>query len=298
MKNKLRRSPIIIPFLAPALLVYAVFFLYPGVQALWVSFHEWSGFVPKMEFVGMKNFQELLRDKMFINSLKNTLLIAFGGGFFVIGLSLLFAGMLKRPNLKGSKLITSVIFYPNVVPAVGLGVLWVFILNDGFGLLNAILDLVGLSSLKQTWLNTTWAFPSVVGVMVWTYVGFYLVILIAGINKIPETLYEAGRVEGAGHWRMFWTITFPLIRDSLVIVVVFWFINAMKAFDLIYAMTEGGPSATTQTVSIYLYDVAFGKRVSIFRMGYGTAMAVVLLIVVVAATTLIRLASRRTRIEY
>lgn len=284
--------------MAPALIIYGLFFLYPTVQALWVSFNEWSGFVPQMQYVGLKNFKELFQDGMFLASLKNTLTIAFVGGFFVIGLALLFSGMLNRPNFKGKKLVRSIIFYPNVVPAVGLGVLWVFMYNDTFGLINGILKLFGLNSWTHAWLNTTWAFPSVLAAMVWTYVGFYLVILLAGIGKIPETLFEAARVEGAGHWRIFFTITIPLIMDSIIVVTVLWFINAIKAFDLIYAMTEGGPSGATQTVSIYLYDIAFGKRVAIFRMGYGTSMAVVLLVLVILGTSLIRLASRREKIEF
>jgi ABC-type sugar transport system permease subunit len=292
------RSKIIVPFLAPAVIIYAIFFIYPSIQALWVSFHEWSGFVPQMEFVGLDNFKELFKDQMFIRSMINTLTIAFVAGFFIILLSVLFSGVLKRPNLKGSKFLNAVIFFPNVVPVVGLGVLWVFILNDGFGLINGILKLVGLSSWTQTWLNTTWAFTSVLGVMVWTYVGFYLIILMAGINKIPITLYEAAKVEGAGHWKMFWTITIPLVRDSLLVIVVLWFINAIKAFDLIYAMTEGGPSGKTQTVSIYMYDMAFGKRISIFRMGYGTAMAVVLFVVVLLFTSITRLVMRKEKIEF
>jgi ABC-type sugar transport system permease subunit len=292
------RSKMIIPFVAPALLVYVVFFVYPAVQALWVSFHEWSGFVPQMQFVGLANFRELLKDDMFMLSLKNTLTITFVGGFFVVGLALLFAGMLNRTNLKGSKVIRSIIFYPNVVPAVGLGVLWVFMYNNDFGLINGILRLFGLSSWTHVWLNTTWAFTSVLVAMIWAYVGFYLVILQAGINKIPKTLYEAAEVEGAGHWTTFRKITIPLIWDSLMVVVVLWLINSVKAFDLIYAMTEGGPSGSTQTVSIYLYDIAFGKRVAIFRMGYGTAMAVVLLILVIIGTSIIRAVSRREKIEF
>ncbi|MFC5653305.1 carbohydrate ABC transporter permease [Paenibacillus solisilvae] len=296
--RQIGRSKMIIPFVAPALLVYVVFFVFPAIQALWVSFHEWSGFVPKMKFVGLSNFKELLKDDMFLMSLKNTLTITFIGGFFVVGLALLFAGMLNRTNLKGSKVIRSIIFYPNVVPAVGLGVLWVFMYNNDFGLINGILKLFGLSSFAHVWLDTTWAFTSVLVAMIWAYVGFYLVILQAGINKIPNTLYEAAEVEGAGYWTVFRTITIPLIWDSLMVVVVLWLINSVKAFDLIYAMTEGGPSGTTQTVSIYLYDMAFGKRVAIFRMGYGTAMAVFLLILVIIGTSIIRMVSRREKIEF
>jgi ABC-type sugar transport system permease subunit len=296
--KSISRSRIIVPFLAPALLVYIAFFVYPAIQALWVSLHDWSGFVPQMKYIGLKNFRELFTDKMFFQAMKNTLLIAVAGGVFIISMALFFAGVLKRPNFKGSKVMSAVFFYPNVVPTVGLGVLWVFVLNDSFGLINGLLRLVGLGNLTHTWLDTTWAFPSVLAVIIWAHLGFYLIIIMAGINKVPETLYEAGRVEGASHWRMFFTITLPLIWDTLIMTIILWFISALKTFDLVFAMTEGGPSGTTQTVSIYLFDIAFGQRISIFRMGYATAMAVILLVVVIVCTSIIRIVTRRDRMEY
>ena len=287
-----------IPFLLPALVFYGYLFVYPAIQALWVSLHSWSGFTPEMKFIGLGNFRELPQDPIFVLSLRNTMLITLGGGLLTFFLTFLFVGILSRKGVKGRSLWRAILFFPNVVPPVGLGVLWGFIYNFDFGILNAFLRSVGLDSWTRVWLDIDHVVPSMLVTMSWAYMGFYVVMLLAGIDKIPPDYYEAAVVEGASEWQVFFKITVPLLWDVIVVAVTLWVIGALKTFDIIYVVTEGGPANASKTIAIQLYEMAFGYRAPIFRMGYATAMGVVLLVLVMLGVGVVRLLTRREAVEY
>lgn len=284
-------------FLAPAMFVYGVFFLYPVTRALYVSLFEWSGFVPKMVYVGLGNFQELARDRIFWISLKNTMIFLVIGGIFTLSLALFLAALLSRKDFRGRRFFRTTIFFPIVVPAVCLGIIGMFFFNPA-GLLNDVFRRLNLEGLTRTWLGPDLVVVSVLGTIVWATVGFSMVILLAGIAKVPLSFLEAARVEGATEWKTFFRVTIPMIWDVIVTVIVLWIIGALKMFELIYTLTMGGPNNASSTIAIFIYKMAFGQRETIYRMGYGTAAGVVLLMLVILGSMLTLLFMRREHIEY
>jgi ABC-type sugar transport system permease subunit len=292
------RRHIIIPFLLPAGLLYLVFFIYPAVQALIVSLYDWSGFTPTWTYVGLDNFRELLRDQVFWGTLGFTLMILVVGGILVFGIAFLFTGVLSS-GIRGKKFFRAVLFFPNVVATVALATLWAFIYNYNFGLLNGFFKMIGLKELGSiTWTGPgliTWA---VLVAMVWIYVGFYLVLLLAGVDKISPELFDAAKAEGANQLQVFFRITVPLLWDVLTVAIVLWGIGAIKQFEFMYAFAGIRPPRDIWTTAVYMYILAFGKRDAVFRMGYGTAVAITLLILVIIFVLIARRLMRREAIEY
>jgi ABC-type sugar transport system permease subunit len=199
--------------------------------------------------------------------------------------------------LWGRKLFRAIIFFPVVVPAVGLGIIGTFFFNPN-GILNGLLEQFQLGFLTASWLGPKIAIYSMLAAVVWATVGFSMVIFVAGIEKVPITFAEAARVEGANEWQVFFRVTFPMIWDVVVTVIVLWVIGALKMFELIYTLTMGGPNWSTSTISIFTYIMAFGQRETIYRMGYGTAAGVVLLFLVIVGAGLTLGLMKREAIEY
>ena len=256
MKRWLRK--VIIPFLAPALIFYLFFFIYPAVQALWVSLHNWSGFA----------------------------------------ISLFLTGMVTS-HKKGRNFFRIVIFAPNVVAMVALATIWGFIYNPGFGLINGFLNIIGLNKWAETaWMGPELVYWSVLVAVVWIYVGFYTILFIAGAEKIPLDFYEAAIIEGAGKVKMFFTITVPLMWDILAVGMILWIIDAFMQFEFYYAMSGAFPPVKIWTIPIYVVVLAFGKRAPIYRMGYGTAVAVFLLIFVAIFVFIGRKIIKREAVQY
>jgi len=291
------RQRMVIPFLLPAFILYTVFFVYPAVQAFWVSLHDWSGFGQNMVYIGLGNYREMLKDTIFWSAFRRTLYISVVGGIGIFGLALFFAQILQR-NLFGKRFFRSLIFFPMVVPGIGLGLIWQFIYNNDWGVLSGFLKLVGLKSLNLFWLAPDHIIQSLTVAIIWSYVGYYMTILLAGIDKIPVTYFEAAVLDGASEWKMFFTITLPMIWDVFVIALVLWIIGSLKIFDLIAATTFPAPPTSTYTVSIYVWVEAIGAYSPVYRLGYATALGVVLLLMVVISVMFVRLVTRREAIEY
>jgi len=288
----------ILCFLIPALVLYLGFFIYPAVQAFYVALNKWSGFSAEMKFVGLANFKEIAGDQIYWNTLKNTLMILFIGGAVIFILAFLFTSFFTS-GIKGKKFFRAVIFYPNVVAPIALATFWGFLYNPRFGLINEFLRLIHLDFLAKTWTGPDLVFWSVLIALIWTYVGFYMILLLSGAEKIPQDLYDVGKIEGANRVQMFFKVTVPLIWDILVIAVVLWIIGALKLFEFLFAFS-GGTRVPQQiwTNAVYMFILSFGKRTAIFRLGYGTAVAVTLLILIIIFTGIARLIMRRERIEY
>jgi ABC-type sugar transport system permease subunit len=291
------RQRMVIPFLLPAFILYTVFFVYPAVQAFWVSLHNWSGFGQNMIYIGLGNYQEMLKDTIFWAAFRRTLYISVVGGIGIFVLALFFAQILQR-NLIGKRFFRSLIFFPMVVPGIGLGLIWQFIYNNDWGLLSGFLRLVGLKSLNLFWLAPDHIIQSLTIAIIWSYVGYYMTILLAGIDKIPITYFEAAVLDGASEWKTFFIITLPMIWDVFVVALVLWVIGSLKIFDLIAATTFPAPPTSTYTLSIYIWSQAVGTYTPVYRLGYATALGVVLLIMVVIGVGFTRLVTRREAIEY
>jgi ABC-type sugar transport system permease subunit len=288
----------ILILLIPALVLYLGLFIFPAVQALWVSLHKWSGFTADMEFVGLSNFAELLRDETYWMTLFTTLKIIFLGGGAIFLLAFLFTFFLTS-GIRGKKIYRAIIFYPNVVAPIALATFWSFLYNPRFGLVNGLLRIVGLESWTQTWTGPDLVFWSVLVALVWTYVGFYMVILLSGTEKIPPDYYDVARIAGANRVQIFLRVTIPLIWDVLIIAVVLWIIMSIKLFEFLFAFA-GGIAAPRPlwTNALYMFMLTFGRRVAIYRIGYGTTVAISMLILVVIFSGIARLAMRREKVEF
>ena len=291
---------IIFTFLAPAILIYAIFFLYPAFNAFQISLYDWSGFsFSSARFVGLANFKEALADKWVRLAFANNLIIMVVGGIFMFSLALFFAWVLTNRRYKGRTFFKTAIFLPHVINDVGVALLWVFIFQPRFGMLNQLLRSVGLSNLATVWLGSReTALPSIIFVFVWYVIGFYMVLLIAGIEGIPTDLYDAARIDGASDWQVFRSVVLPLLRDVLAIAVIYWMIGALKIFGLVWAMTRGQPANQTHTVATYMMIWALPSQSAIFRMGYGTAISVLLFVVVFIVSLLFFRLRRSEAIEY
>lgn len=283
----------------PALILYARFFLIPGIQAFEVATYDWKGFSStSMKFVGLDNYMMLLRDEVFRRALVNNLIIIFFGGILVVVLGLFFANFLTKNETRGKSFFRAMIFFPYAISVVAVGIIWTFVFNPTFGLLNALLELIGIDAIGMAWLGErSSAMACIIFVTIWVWVGFLMTLLIAGIQRIPEDYYEAARIDGASDTQLFWHITLPLIKSVMSVGVLYWIINGWMAFGVTYVMTQGGPSNQTHTAATYMVWQSVEYTANLYRMGYGAAIAVVLLFIVVIFTLLYRKITRMGRDE-
>ena len=301
VSGRKRGKSIVFAFLTPPILVYAAFFLYPAASAFRISLYRWKGFYAKnAKFVGLDNFKEVLSDRWVKLALSNNLLIMVIGGILLFAAALFLAAVLTNSRFKGRTFFKTLVFLPHVINPIGVGLLWIFILQPRFGLLNTLLRSAGLGSLAQAWLGSReLSIPSIILVMIWYVIGFYMVLLIAGMEGIPGDLYDAANVDGASDWQIFWKLTLPLLRDVLAIAVVYWMIGALKIFGVVWVLTQGGPANSTHTISTYMIGQVLSTWGTVgLRIGYGTAIAVVLFVLVFFVSLLFFRLSRTEAIEF
>ena len=285
-------------FLAPALLVYLCLFLAPAAFTFYFSLFKWSGFGDAMTFVGLANYKRLLSDPTFWLSFRNTFALLTVGGAFVFFLALLYT-VLINSGIWGKKLFRLIFFLPNVVSVVALSAMWAYIYNPRYGLLNTVFKAVGLDGLGKTlWTSPDNIFWAMLAALVWVFTGFFLILLMAGVDKIPADMYEAADLEGASLWQKFRFITVPMIWDVMTISFVIWIINAIKMFEFPFAFGFLQVPQELYTLGIYLYVMGFGKRDPIYQLGYATAIGVVLLVMAFVLIVLVRFLLRRDRLEF
>lgn len=272
-------------FLFFPLLIYLTFFIYPNVTALIWSLFKWDGLAPKMEFVGLSNFINLFtQQSIFFRALGNTigytLVLAIGSNLF----GLIFALLIHRKSTLNN-IFRTIFYLPAVLATVAIGSMWTLgIYNPTFGALNSVLTALGLESLTTAWLaNPSTALVCVALVHVWQNLGFSMILYIAGLQEIPEELYESASIDGANPLQQTWYVTLPLLKRVAAVVLVIVTIFGMRAFDLIFIMTESG-SATgvTEVLTTFLFRQGFTFR----KVGFANAIAVILLIVVVGISVL------------
>jgi ABC-type sugar transport system permease subunit len=292
------RRRMILAFLAPALLLYLCFLVWPTLQAFYLSFFETSGFGTNQKWVGYRNYLTLVQDPTFWLSVKNMAFILVVGGVFVFGLAFLFT-ILINSGLWGKKLFRALIFMPNVIAAIALTTFWSFVFTPRYGLLTNLLNTIGLSGIaKFPWTapeNIIWAM--MVG-LIWISTGFYTILVLAGADKIPREMFEAARLEGAGNRQMFRYITIPMIWDVIAITLVLWVVGSIRVFEFPYAF--GGPNIDQNlyTPGIYLYIMGFGQRIPVYELGYATTIGVAMFIMTVIAVLAVRTTMRRDQAEF
>lgn len=278
-------------FLLPALLVYATFNVYGVVMTFYYSTLKWTGISSNTQFLGLANFFRLVRDPMLWHSLRNNLILVVVS----IGVQLpggLIMALMINARIKGARFFRTVYFMPMLLSTVATGILWTLIYDPNFGMLNGLLEMIGLGNLRQGWLGIEkTAMISVLITICWQYTPMYMILMKAGLTNIPEELYESARMDGATNWKAFWRITLPLMADTIKLSAVLSLVGSLKYFDLIYVMTGGGPNGATELMATYMYKKGFVE----FDMGYGSSVAAFMFVVALSITITVQYFTRRNR---
>ena len=262
-------------FLLPALVLFGVLLLNPIIQAVYQSFFSWKGIagVP-LKWVGLDNYRAILKDSLFWLSMRNSLIFMIGGFVVLMPLSFILA-LIITSGIRGTRFYKTAFFMPVMLPITAVGLMWVYILEPNWGLINTILKWMDKSSWALNWLAVpTLNVAVVVLVNEWIYAGLNMLIFAAGIIAIDSTLYEAAEIDGASKWQRLVRITLPLTKESFKIFSVMCVTGCLKTFDLVYAMTKGGPNHSSETPVSFLYAQAFSYR----NFGVGNAVGTVILI--------------------
>ncbi|MBC8077051.1 MAG: sugar ABC transporter permease [Chloroflexales bacterium] len=271
----------------PALLVISVFSIFPVLYSLGLSLFSWDFIAPQPTFVGLRNFERLFRSADFWQVLRNTLFFSVGTVALILVCSLALALVLDV-RLRGIAFFRALFFVPHLTPMVAIATLWLFMYNPDTGVINAALGLFGIEGPR--WLqSTTWALPALIIMKTWKAVGYYTVLFLAGLQGIPADLHEAAKVDGARLLQRIRYVTLPLLSPMILFVVVISVIGSFQDFDQVFVMTNGGPLNSTNVLVYYLYEQAFQN----YRVGLGSAVAVVLLVILAAFTVLQLRLSRR-----
>ena len=279
-KLKIKKAITIASFLLPGLILYAVFMLYPMIDAVRFSFFDWDGAAPSMNFVGFENYVQLTKDDVFLKSLGHNLLWVVLSLALMVVPTLVLAVLISRVK-KGKMFFRAGFYLPSVLSLAVVGVLWTKIYDPMMGPINVFLKSVGLESLAKNWLGEPlFVIPALVIASTWAFYGLYLILFLAGLQSIDYSLYEAADIDGAGPISKFWNITIPSLRNTLNVVISMVIIHALKGFALIWIMTQGGPFYMSELVSTYVYKAAFSMN----KVSYATAGSVVLGIIVIAFT--------------
>lgn len=254
----------------PAVILFTVFFLAPIFISVYYSFTDFSG-IGAAKFIGFKNYQVLLNDKFFFIALKNTFIILIGITITILPLSFIVALLLEKP-FRGSGVVQSMIFTPNVIAPILVGLIWLFILDPKMGMINAILRSIGLSDYQQQWIGGKTLTPySVAFVYLWQVLGFYTTINMAGLRSIPADIYEAAEIDGANYFQRIRKITIPMMKNTIVINTILIITGGFKIFETVKQLTNGGPNHMSDVLVTYMYDTTFTSS----RYGYGMAVATV-----------------------
>ena len=278
-------------FIGPVILGIAAFQLVPILVSVYASLTDWDG-LTSPEVVGLDNYRRLIKDDpYFRETVKHTLYFVAGHIPLTIGIALGLA-LLCNQKMRGIALFRTAYFMPAVSNVVAISVVWFWFYQPQDGVLNGLLSTVGIEG--PAWLSDLrWAMPAVILVSVWQGVGYPMVILLAGLQAIPETLYDAAKVDGSHAGQRFRDVTLPLLTPSLFFLLITQFISSFQVFGIIFVMTQGGPANATSVYIYYLYENAF----SFGRMGYASAMAW-LLVIVVGIITLIFFRTSKSWVHY
>jgi multiple sugar transport system permease protein len=256
-------------FILPSLLGFVLFLVVPMVASLGISFYDWELLTPP-KFVGLKNFANLLTDRVFKEVLVNTVYYTFGLVPLNLVVSLGLALWLNT-RLRGLTLFRMAFFLPVVTVTVAVALIWRWMYEPRAGIIDEALRTIGLPG--PTWLgDPNWAMPAIILMSVWKGFGYNMVLFLAGLQGIPVTIYEAAMIDGASAWQRFWRITLPLLSPTIFLAVVLTVISSFQVFDQALVMTNGGPANATNTIVLYIYQNGF----QFFRMGYASAIAWVL----------------------
>lgn len=295
------RVSFFVVFLGLPVAIFAIFVISPFIQALYYSLTNWSGFTSKLGFVGMDNYVRLFHDDIFLRAVRNNVLLAVVVPLVTIILALTLATLVTIGGsgsgtirgLRNSGFYRIISFFPYVIPAIVIGLIWAQVFTPGSGVLDAVLSKIGFDGMTNyAWLgDARTAMPASMFVMIWGFVGFYMVLFIAAIRGVDPQVFEAARIDGAGRFRTATSLTIPLIRDNVQTAYIYLGIAALDGFVYMQALNPGGgPQNSTLVMAQQLFTTAFSKG----QFGYSTAMGVVLALVTLAFAALVFLVNALT----
>ena len=274
MRNKIFWRTV---FLSPPLIVFSIFVLIPLINSFYYSFTNWNGFNSEYDFVGLENYTRIASDNLFQNSIFNTVIWLISAILIPTILGLLLA-LLIDSQVRGSNFFKSIFYLPICLSAVVVGQIWIWIFQQEWGLLNIIINLFRENSFEYAWVSKPeTSLYSVIIAWSWQQTALSMVIYLAGLTSIPKNLLEASQIEGANIFQRTFFIVIPLLIPATIIVVALSMINSLKGFDILYIMTQGGPFHSSDTLAMHMYNESFRK----YRMGYGSAISVVLFFIAV-----------------
>lgn len=264
-----------------------LFVLLPILLTAWISLHTWSMYTPlsQMDYVGLANYRGLLNDRTFIRGLWNTLAYSGLSITLILPLAFFVGQLLYRGLIRGKSTLRAVVFLPYMIPTIAVAIIWGYLYAPLYGPLNQVLGWFGIP--PRAWLGSVdQAMISLVIFNVWQTLGYYTVLMVAGLTQIPAVYFEAAVIDGANGWQQTWRITLPLLRRTLLFVVIIAMINSVQVFDPVYVLTQGGPASATTVLSYQVYKNAFEFGLA----GKASSMAFVLfLVLVVAVAAVMRL---------
>ncbi|NKK97068.1 ABC transporter permease subunit [Rhizobium leguminosarum bv. viciae] len=265
--------------LVPALAIYAVFALYPMLNVVILSFQKWNGLDPQRQFVGFGNYAAIFtKDPVFWVAFRNTVIWTLMSLIFPPMVGLLLALSLNQ-KIFGRNGLRAIFYLPVIIAPIAVATMWKWMYDPFFGLFSQLLTSWGMQGWINDWLgNRDIALYSVFVAYLWQTVGFSMVLFLAGLQNVSQTLVEAARIDGAGRWAVFKHVTLPALRPTITIVLVLSVISSLKAFDIVYGLTGGGPAQSTQMLALW----AFTQAMQIFDFGRGAAISVVLLLITMA----------------
>ncbi|NLG87799.1 MAG: sugar ABC transporter permease [Clostridiaceae bacterium] len=294
MESMLKNKKTILSFVLPGLIVYILIVIIPIFNTIYHSAFKWN-ILGSKNFIGLENFVNLFtRDKIFIKSMKNTFLLMISSLVVQTPLAILLAVALSG-KIKFKRYYKTVFFMPNIIASVAIGLLWTFIYNPEFGIINRFLEAVGLKSLTRLWLaDVKTVMPSIIVVICWQFIGYHMILYLAAVENIPKDLREAALIDGVNSVKMLWYITLPLIKYMIGIDVVLMATGSLRFFDLIYVMTNGGPNHASEVIASYMYYKSFRD----YQYGYGSAVSVVLLALCLVIAYILQRLFRSEKLEY
>ncbi|BDZ55760.1 carbohydrate ABC transporter permease [Agromyces marinus] len=281
-------------FVAPMVITLLLFTLWPIVASWGYGFFDWNGFGPLEDWVGLDNFIEAATDPAYWNSFGNTFWFAFASVFIQAPLALLFALVLNNPKLFGRNVYRVLIFIPVVSTTAVVGLVFAVLLDTNRGPINVALEAIGLDPVNFLGSSST-ALATVIAVETWRGLGITMIYWLAALQTIPVELYDAAKIDGAGRFASFRSITIPLLMPFAIIILLLTFITSFNAFDIVQTMTAGGPNGATDIVATYIYRYAFSPEQFIPRFGYASAAALLFGVVIMALSLVQLIIVRRVR---
>ncbi|GAA6425575.1 carbohydrate ABC transporter permease [Dielma fastidiosa] len=296
MNKRRAKRRFIIGCLTPAIILVTIFMIIPTINVFYMSLFKWGGLSNNKKFIGFENFQKLFNDTNFLRAMQNTILLVVVVTIITLFFAIIFASILSREKIKGQNFFRIVFYIPNILSVVVIAAIFGAIYNPTTGLLNSLFDMLSLPNLKQMWMgNSNIALYSLAAALVWQAIGYYMVMYMASMSSIPENLYEAASLEGAGRMKQFFLVTLPLVWDNIRTTLTFFIISTINlSFLFVKIMTGGGPNGATEVFLSYMYNQAYTNS----SYGYGMAIGVIVFIFSFILSGIVNKVTERDVLEF